>query len=104
MDRHPIQAPGIQQQSALSRIDPHQCSLARVFVSCAGWPPVGRSRPLAGGKDPGRMTAKDVMSSKVVCCAPEDDIAQVIKTMQIKRIRRLPVTDSDENIVGMHGK
>lgn len=102
MDRHPIQAPGIQQQSALSRIDPHQCSVTRVSVSCAGWPPVGRSRPLADGKDP--MTAKDVMSSKVVCCAPEDDIAQVIKTMEIMRIRRLPVTDSDENIVGMHGK
>ena len=76
MDRHPIQAPGIQQQSALSRIDPHQCSVAGVFVSYAGLPPVGRFRPLADGKDLGRMTAKDVMSSKVVCCAPEDDIAQ----------------------------
>jgi len=58
-------------------------------------------RALANGKDPGRMTAKDVMTSKVVCCAPDDDISQAIKTMETKRIRRLPVTDSDENIIGM---
>ena len=58
-------------------------------------------RALADGKDPGRMTAKDVMTSKVVCCAPEDDIAQAIKTMETKRIRRLPVTDGDENVIGI---
>lgn len=58
-------------------------------------------RALADSKDPGRMSAKDVMTSKVVCCALDDDIAQAIKTMEAKRIRRLPVTDSDENIIGM---
>ncbi|MBN9040922.1 MAG: inosine-5-monophosphate dehydrogenase [Rhizobiales bacterium 62-47] len=58
-------------------------------------------RALADGKDPGRMTAEDVMTSKVVCCAPDDDITKAIKTMETKRIRRLPVTDSDGNIMGM---
>jgi CBS domain-containing protein len=58
-------------------------------------------RALANGKDPGRMTAKDVMTSKVVCCAPDDDISQAIKTMETKRIHRLPFTDSNENIIGM---
>jgi CBS domain-containing protein len=52
-------------------------------------------RALANGKDPGRMTAKDVMTSKVVCCAPDDAISQAIKTMETKRIHRLPVTDSN---------
>lgn len=58
-------------------------------------------RAVANGKDPGRMTAKDVMTGKVACCGPDDDVKKVIKTMGAKRIRRLPVIDSDRNIVGM---
>jgi CBS domain-containing protein len=58
-------------------------------------------RALADGKDPGRITAKDVMTSEVVYCSPEDDIAKAIKTMESKRVRRLPVTDSDQNVVGV---
>jgi len=58
-------------------------------------------RALADAKDPGHMTAKDVMTGKVVCCSPDDDIADAIKIMESKRIRRLPVTDSEENLLGM---
>ncbi|MDP4005618.1 CBS domain-containing protein [Methylobacterium sp. NEAU K] len=58
-------------------------------------------RALADGKDPRQMTAKDVMTSKVVVCAPDDEIAHAIKTMESKQIRRLPVTDSDEALIGM---
>ncbi len=58
-------------------------------------------RAVAVGKDPGRLTAKDVMTGKVVCCSPDDDVAKAIKTMEAKRIRRMPVTDSTENMVGI---
>ncbi len=58
-------------------------------------------RAVADGKDSGRLTAKDVMSGKVVCCSPDDDVAKAIKTMETKRIRRMPVTDSAENMVGI---
>jgi CBS domain-containing protein len=58
-------------------------------------------RALANGGDFNRMTAKDIMSGRVVCCTPDDDIADAIDTMEKKKVRRLPVTDRDENIIGM---
>jgi CBS domain-containing protein len=58
-------------------------------------------RAVAGSKDLGRITAKDIMTSKVVCCSADDDVAKAVKTMEAKRIRRLPVTDSAENIIGI---
>jgi CBS domain-containing protein len=58
-------------------------------------------RALADSGDPKQMTAKDVMSKRVVSCSPEDDIAKAIKVMERKRIRRLPVTNSHKAIVGM---
>lgn len=58
-------------------------------------------RAVPDGKDLGRMTAKDIMTSKVVCCSADDDVAKAVKTMETKRIRRLPVTDSSENIIGI---
>jgi CBS domain-containing protein len=58
-------------------------------------------RAVADGKDPGRLTAKDVMTGKVVCCSPDDDVSKAIKMMETKRIRRMPVTDSAESMVGI---
>ena len=58
-------------------------------------------RAVPDGKDLGRMTAKDIMTSKVICCSADDDVAKAVKTMETKRIRRLPVTDSSENIIGI---
>jgi CBS domain-containing protein len=47
------------------------------------------------------MTARDVMSKKVISCSPEDDIARAIKTMKSKKVRRLPVADDSKHVVGM---
>jgi CBS domain-containing protein len=58
-------------------------------------------RALANSGNVGRMTAKDVMSKKVISCSPEDDIASAIKKMETKKVRRLPVTDSSRGVVGM---
>ena len=57
-------------------------------------------RAVAGGSDLAKLTAQDVMTKNAICCSPEDDIAAAIKTMETKKIRRLPVTDSG-GIVGM---
>jgi CBS domain-containing protein len=48
-----------------------------------------------------KMTARDIMTKKVICCSPEDDITVAIKAMEAKKIRRLPVTNSHRAIVGM---
>lgn len=55
---------------------------------------------MADGKIPRRLTAKDIMTSKVICCSPDDDVAKAIKTLETKRLRRIPVTDSTENMIG----
>lgn len=58
-------------------------------------------RALGNTGDIGRMTARDVMTRNVICCSPEDDIAAVIGLMEKKQIRRLPVTDSHNAMLGM---
>jgi CBS domain-containing protein len=58
-------------------------------------------RALANSGKVDAMTAKDVMTKKVISCSPEDDIASAVKTMEAKKVRRLPVTDSGKGVVGM---
>ena len=57
-------------------------------------------RALADGGNPAKMTAKDVITKDVVCCSPDDDVQVAIEAMEAKRIRRLPVTDSHETMIG----
>ena len=58
-------------------------------------------RALADSGDIAKMTAKDVMSTDVACCSPDDDIEVAIEFMEAKQIRRLPVTDSHKTMIGM---
>lgn len=58
-------------------------------------------RALANSGDVARMTAKDVMTRKVVSCAPDEDIASAIRKMERKKVRRLPVINGSGGIVGM---
>ena len=58
-------------------------------------------RGLANSGDINRMTAKDVMTKKVICCSPNDSLSAVVKKMEQKKIRRLPVTDGRAGLVGM---
>lgn len=58
-------------------------------------------RALANSGNVDAMTAKDVMSKKVISCSLEDNIASAIKTMEAKKVRRLLVTNSGKGVVGM---
>lgn len=58
-------------------------------------------RAVGNGGDIRKMTAQDVMTKDVICCAPDDDIGVAIKVMEAKQVRRLPVTDSHKTIIGM---
>jgi CBS domain-containing protein len=58
-------------------------------------------RALADGKDVGQLTAKDVMSKNIACCHEADSALSASKMMQERRIRRLPVLDDNEKLVGM---
>ena len=51
-------------------------------------------RCVAAGKDPERLTAKDVMSKPVVTVTPETTIDACCSTMEKNQIRRIPVVDA----------
>jgi len=58
-------------------------------------------RAVAKGGNIDALTARDVMSKKVTCCSPDDDVTVAIKAMEASKIRRMPVTDSQKKMVGM---
>lgn len=58
-------------------------------------------RTLADGKDPMKLKAQDVMSAGVVYCRDTEEAEDAIRLMESKKIRRLPVLDKSEGVVGM---
>lgn len=58
-------------------------------------------RALADGRDIAKLTAKDVMTKDIACCHENDSTIAASRTMQERRIRRLPVLDKSEKLVGM---
>jgi CBS domain-containing protein len=58
-------------------------------------------RAVANGKDLSQLTAQDVMTKGVVCCRDTDKVRDVLHIMEEKQIRRVPVTDENERVIGM---
>lgn len=58
-------------------------------------------RGLVNGKDPGKLTARDVMTGPIVWCMDDEDLDDAARIMESKRIRRLPVIDRNKRMVGM---
>lgn len=58
-------------------------------------------RALTNGKTLSRMAAKDVMTEGVVFCRETEEIGDAVRLMEDKQIRRLPVVDTDDHLVGM---
>lgn len=50
---------------------------------------------------PGEMTVGEVLSPKLFYCKPEDDIHAALKIMGNKKVRRLPVVDSNRKLKGI---
>ena len=57
-------------------------------------------RGVARGKGPD-CTVRDLMSSDIVCARDTDDAQQVAQRMSDAQVRRLPVLDSSDRLVGM---
>ncbi len=58
-------------------------------------------RAVARGLDWRETTAADILSSELVYCKENQDIAEVIDLMESKQIRRVPVINEDKRLVGM---
>ena len=53
------------------------------------------------GRALGELCVSDAMSARVESCRPEDDVEQVLVRMGELQVRRMPVTDDRERLVGM---
>lgn len=49
----------------------------------------------------GEVTVAQVMSDKLYCCAPEDEIHLALQTFRDARVRRLPVIGRDGSLIGV---
>jgi CBS domain-containing protein len=58
-------------------------------------------RAVAQGRDPSTTPIRDVCSSTATTLSPDDDIDLAIAVMRQKAIRRIPVVDSNQKVVGI---
>jgi len=53
------------------------------------------------GFDPCRATARDVMTEGIHCCREDDDLAKAVRHMEQLKVRRLPVINKSNRMVGI---
>ena len=58
-------------------------------------------RAVAKGKDPRGMPVSEVASSELVTIHANDDLADALRLMASQQVRRLPVVDEDNRLVGI---
>lgn len=58
-------------------------------------------RTISCGKDVNTTPVSDIMTCGVCCCKPDTTIAEATKLMSDFQIRRIPVCDQNNKIVGM---
>lgn len=58
-------------------------------------------RGVADSKDCSTLTARDIMSKGIVYCSEAEDLADALRIMEQKKIRRLPVLNENKRMVGM---
>jgi CBS domain-containing protein len=58
-------------------------------------------RAVASGKDPNTTAVRDVMTAEVACGYTDQPISEAAELMKEREIRRLPVLDHDNRLVGI---
>jgi len=58
-------------------------------------------RIVAAGCDPKATCAGDVMTPELFTCSPEDDVQKALELMERHQVRRIPVVDQENRIVGI---
>ncbi len=57
-------------------------------------------RGIAKGRGP-ETSVRDLMSKDIVCAREDDDVASIAQKMSDSQVRRLPVVDANQKLVGM---
>src|SRR5262249_52787220 len=50
---------------------------------------------------PANIPVQDVMTAHVHACHPQDDVRSALKVMREQRVRRLPIVDEQQRLVGI---
>jgi CBS domain-containing protein len=50
---------------------------------------------------PANIRVGDVMSAEVHTCRPHDDVRSALKTMRDQKVRRVPVVDEQQRLIGI---
>ena len=58
-------------------------------------------RAIAKGKDPPGMPVREVASRELVTVHADDNLSDALKLMASQQVRRLPVVDQDNRLVGV---
>lgn len=58
-------------------------------------------RSIACDKDIKNTPISDIMTCKVCCCSPDEEVNEAEKKMSDEQIRRLPVVDENNKIIGI---
>lgn len=58
-------------------------------------------RAVAQQKNPQGMPVREVASRELVTVRPDEDLSEALKLMAFNQVRRLPVVDEDNNLVGV---
>ena len=56
---------------------------------------------VAEGLDPKQTTIEEVMTTGVQTCGPDDDVSNVLELMEEHHIRRIPIVDDADCLVGI---
>ena len=58
-------------------------------------------RSTAKGQDPKTTRVSEVMSSEISRCFEDADVSDVVKAMETKQLRRIPIMGRNEQLVGI---
>ncbi len=58
-------------------------------------------RAIAKGKDPRGMPVREIFSREVITVGPDDDLSDALQLMANHQVRRLPVVDEEDRLVGV---
>ena len=56
---------------------------------------------LAKGRDPGRTTVREIMSTQLVLASDSEDYAEALQRMATHGVRRIPVVDDKRCVLGI---
>jgi len=56
---------------------------------------------VAEGRDPQTTKVEDVMTRKVITCRADDDVENAMQAMAQYQLRRIPIVDNDDRLVGI---